>query len=454
MPSLIIPSGLSPYTKQDLVDQFFIPLFIEKSRITDEFTVITDVKTSKQLLRISPLDKITKGYKRGTSFTPSGGVVITPRTLTVAHMKAQVEQSPDEFWNTVYQVALAKNVDMNKLDNTPDLKAIFMAAFQDALARDAVRQGWFGYTDKETMVNTGGVFSPSGTPDEHYMEYTGIWPRVIKEFAAGAIPATQRLDLNDAAYQATLAVKAKKTATLTGTSGTANVNINGVNYLATFDTDLTTTAANFVTSHAAAIAARHGACVVTSTGAGVIVESGVPGMNVLVTVTNASGNLAGSVANTTAAVRNTSLKAGAAVTILQGLYEKRTNELSEFDENDARFYVTRTMYENYLAYLQSQTGSEAAFSTLVDGVKVLTFNGIPLLKRPDWDKRITDDFGGVYPHRAMLTTKQALVLGTDGDDDMASSEAWYNVDEQLNKMRTQYCAGTQIVHEAYITAAY
>lgn len=454
MPSLIIPSGLSPYTKQDLVNQFFIPLFIEKSRITDEFTVITDVKTSKQLLRISPLDKITKGYKRGTSFAPSAGVVITPRTLTVAHMKAQVEQSPDEFWNTVYQVALAKNVNMNNLDNTPELKAIFMGAFQDALARDAVRQGWLGDTAKETMTNTGGVYSPSGVADEHYMEYTGVWPRVIGEFSAGTIPAAQRLDINSAAYQTVVAVKGKKTATLTGTSGTANVNINGVNYLATFDTDLTTTAANFVAAHAATIAARFGNCVVTSNSADIIVEAGQPGMNVLVSVTNASGNLAGSVANTTAAVRNTTLKAGAAKDILQALYEKRTNELSEFDENSVQFYVTRTVYENYLAYLQTQTGSEAAFSTLIGDVKVLTFNGIQLHKRPDWDKRISDDFGGVYPHRVMLTTKQALVFGTDGDDDMASSEAWYNQDEQLNKMRTQYSAGTQIVHEAYITAAY
>ncbi len=455
MPSLMIPSGLSPFTKQDLVNQFFTPLFIEKSRITDEFTVIVDVKTSKQLLRISPLDKITKGYSPGTNYTPTGnGVVITPRVLSVARMKAEEHQTPYEFYNTVYQLALASGVDMNNLDNDAELKAIFMQAFNDGLARDAVRQGWLGDVAKETMTNTGGLFSPSGTADVHYKEYTGIWPRVIGEFAAGSIPAAQRLNINGAAYQNVVAVAAVKTATLTGASGTANVNINGVNYLATFDTNLTTTAANFVTAHAAAILARHGACVVTSAGADIIVEAGQPGMNVLVSVANVSGALAGSVANTTAAVRNTTLKAGAAKDILQGLYEKRTNELTEFDENDSRFYVTRTVYENYLAYLQTQSGSEAAFSTLVAGVKTLAFNGIPVIKKPDWDKRIGDDFGGVYPHRAMLTCKQAIVFGTDGNDDMANSEAWYNTDQQLNKIRTEYCAGTQIVHEAYITTAY
>lgn len=43
--------------------------------------------------------------------------------------------------------------------------------------------------------------------------------------------------------------------TLTGTSGTANVIVGGVEYLATFTTNLTTSAANFVTSHAAALLA-------------------------------------------------------------------------------------------------------------------------------------------------------------------------------------------------------
>lgn len=455
MPSLMIPSGLSPYTKQDLVDQFFTPLFIEKSPITDEFTVITDVKTAKQLLRISPLDKITKGYKHGTSFTPTTNAVqITPRVLRVARMKAEATQTPEEFYNTVYQEVLASGVDMENLDNSEELKAIFMRVFNDALARDAVRQGWLGDTAKETMVATGSLYSPSGIADVDYKEYDGIWPRVIKEVAAGTIPAGQRLDINDTTYQNVAAVKAKKTLTITGTSGTALVTINGVDYLATFDTDLATTAANFVTDHAADIAARMGACVVTSSGADIIVEAGQPGMNVLVSITGATGNLGGSVAATTAAVRNTTLKADAGLAILQGLYEKRTNELSEFDDSEARFYVTRTVYESYLATLQKQSGSEAAYTTLVDGVKTLAFNGIPVIKKADWDKRIADDFGGVYPHRAMLTCKPALVLGTDGDDDMANSEAWYERKEQLNYIRTEYCAGTQIVHEAYVTVAY
>lgn len=54
---------------------------------------------------------------------------------------------------------------------------------------------------------------------------------------------------------------ATQTITLTGTSGAVNVVINGVNYLTTFDTDLTTTASNFVTTHGANITAATGGSV-------------------------------------------------------------------------------------------------------------------------------------------------------------------------------------------------
>ena len=46
--------------------------------------------------------------------------------------------------------------------------------------------------------------------------------------------------------------------TLTGTSGTANINVSGVDYLATFNTSLTQTATDFVTTHAASILAATG----------------------------------------------------------------------------------------------------------------------------------------------------------------------------------------------------
>lgn len=101
-----------------------------------------------------------------------------------------------------------------------------------------------------------------------------------------------------AAYpELTITVAASATAnssralTLTGTSGTANINVAGVDYLATFATSLTVTANNFVTTHAAAILSASGTVVTANAGILTFVHasSGFP----VVTITNATTDLAG-----------------------------------------------------------------------------------------------------------------------------------------------------------------
>lgn len=87
---------------------------------------------------------------------------------------------------------------------------------------------------------------------------------------------------------------ATQAVTLTGTSGTANVVVNGVNYLATFAASLTTTAANFVTAHAAAILAATGATVTAN--AGVLTFTDVAEGFPTIDVVNATGDLDATIA--------------------------------------------------------------------------------------------------------------------------------------------------------------
>ena len=85
------------------------------------------------------------------------------------------------------------------------------------------------------------------------------------------------------------------TVTLTGTSGTANITINGTAYLATFATDLTTTATNFVTSHAVAL--NTAGVIVTSSGAVLTFVAADPSdLFTISDAVNATGNLAGTLA--------------------------------------------------------------------------------------------------------------------------------------------------------------
>lgn len=92
-------------------------------------------------------------------------------------------------------------------------------------------------------------------------------------------------------------VTRKKAATvaLSGTSGTANINIGGTNYLATFNTTLTQTGTDFVTTHAANILSQKGVVVTNNTGT-LTFRANVSGVTfVTPTIINVTGNLAGAV---------------------------------------------------------------------------------------------------------------------------------------------------------------
>lgn len=435
------------FTKESVTEYFLKPLFVDAD-VRQIVNMRTDLKSGEKLDMISKLSKITKGYAQGTSFTPSTGVTITQKTVTVVTMKAEVFQNGRAFLNYVKQEALKKGYAENDITGTV-FEEIVLAVFMRGLMADLNRQIFFGDVIKEVIASD----APNGTLDVDYKEYDGIWTRVINDINATTIPAAQYLDINSSTYQTTVAVANKRTATLSGTSGTCNVTINGTAYLATFATDLTTTAANFVTAYGATILARYGACVVTSGAGTIIVESGVPGLAVTVTVSAAvSGNLTGTVANTTANVENTTLKTAAGKAILKGLYDKMTPELRE-RMAEARYIVTGSVMDAYITDLEAD-GTEAAHMKVIDGVRSISFRGIPVVERRDWDVHIAADFSNVRPHRAMLVLPENLIAGTDADNDVTNAEMWYDQNTQENKFRVEYKAGTQYLHPEYITAAY
>jgi len=85
--------------------------------------------------------------------------------------------------------------------------------------------------------------------------------------------------------------------TLTGTSGTANVIVDDVEYLATFTSSLTTSATNFVTSHATALLALG---IVVTANSGVLTFVADTDTFPVITVENVSGDLDATLGSVTA----------------------------------------------------------------------------------------------------------------------------------------------------------
>jgi len=437
------------FSRESLTEYFIKPLFLGED-IKSIVSVRTDIKSSEKLDLIDALENITKAYAQGTSFTPSTGITITQKTITTYSMKAEVQQNGRAFYNYCKQAMLKSGVQMNDVSGTL-FEQIIMEIFFAALKADFNRQIFFGDTLKENVTSDIAI----GTADTNYNVYDGFWTWIKEAITATTIPAAQYVNLNSTTYLTTAGVARSIPITLTGTSGTCNITINGTAYLATFDTDLTTTAANFVTAHAATIAARWHGAVVTSAAAVVTVAANIPGVSITATISAAvSGNLSGSAAAGTANVTQSSMKADGALAAFRAMYNAMP-AVMKARKSELVFMVTAAVYDNYMTSLESTTaGSEAAYYAVVNGVKTVAFRGIPIKEMLQWDSIIDTYYGNEYPNRCLLAIPKNLVVGTDAESDMMTGEFFYDKVTQNNVFRVEYMVGTQYVHPNYIVAAY
>jgi hypothetical protein len=99
--------------------------------------------------------------------------------------------------------------------------------------------------------------------------------------------------------------------------------------------------------------------------------------------------------------------------------------------------------------LESSNFAAAGYGAMVNGVPQLTYRGIPLVVRRDWDVAIAADHAEINgqnaaaeTHRAMLTTQDAFVVGTDFDEN--SVEQWYSQDNKAYRFRVAYMVGVAL----------
>ena len=139
------------------------------------------------------------------------------------------------------------------------------------------------------------------------------------------------------------------------------------------------------------------------------------------------------------------LVAGNGLKIMQGLYDSASPELLEAGNHV--FFVSGDIADDYMAStLESSNFAAAGYGALVNGVPQLTYRGIPIIVRRDWDVAIAADASEINgctsaneTHRALLTTQNAFVVGTDFDEN--SVEQWYSMDNKAYRFRVAYMVG-------------
>lgn len=435
---------------KETYDYFLKPSFIGKSPWETQGVKIRDnIQSSEKLNYFGAASNILKAYAKG--FSAATGVTMTQRTLTVTRLKGEIADDASSFYQTVYEALLNKD-DWNNLDGTV-LKPLILSIYKDALMRDVYRIFWLADPYKETLSSTT-YGNQTGTPDTNYNQLTGMW-KLIFDNAATSPSSTQikRIAVADGA------VAQVQTVTLTGSSGTCNINIDGVNYLATFPGggSITTTNDAFRTSHGAALLLRGYALSGTST---LIVTATVVGQPAAAITVSAAvtGDLTGSVAATVANTPPSALSAGESEDTFLSMFNAQNEAMLVEPDSNKVLLVSRLLYQNYQDYLETLS-TVTANTKLENGVSMLTYRGIPVIPM-DWGLYLNSNFPHAagylpaYPHRAILTVKGNLVMGMDALSQYNTIDSWYNKDEEENRFRAKLTMGCQYVHNELMVVAY
>ena len=124
---------------------------------------------------------------------------------------------------------------------------------------------------------------------------------------------------------------------------------------------------------------------------------------------------------------------------------------------DKIIICTTTLLENYVTYLESQ-GMDASFIRIENGYSTLRFRNVTIYGMDFWDRTIQADFdnGTTYdlPHRALLTTKMNLAVGSDKLADSESFKVYYSEDTELNNFKGKYRVDAKLLQDYLIQVAY
>lgn len=143
-----------------------------------------------------------------------------------------------------------------------------------------------------------------------------------------------------------------------------------------------------------------------------------------------------------------------AVSILSSMYTSADERL--LADPDAFFLVTRSIADNYRASLRTKTFGAGFTEVLENGKSALYFEGIEVKTRFDWDRYIRgyQDNGTKWnlPHRAILTTKSNIPVGTLSTEDLESLDVFYDRKSKENIIDAAYTIDAKHL-ESYLTVA-
>ncbi len=142
-------------------------------------------------------------------------------------------------------------------------------------------------------------------------------------------------------------------------------------------------------------------------------------------------------ANDGASYSAQSLGKDKALGIFRDMYNKMDARFFQAMENGAQpvLLVTRELFQNYQDHLEDKSLAFTLQETK-EGTTKWMYRGVPIKVRYDWDNNIRSyqDNGTKWnlPHRAVLTVKENIPVGTLSTEDLDNLESWYEKKDKAN----------------------
>lgn len=262
--------------------------FVAFAAIAQDNFLVTNITTTGAVKKVAyesgesisfTPDAVTTAYAEGITwnfYNSTTGALIrtsTSRIATVSFTHAEGKQGIDVYADATWGTYVTRFEKRHR-----------MVIFPDSSNPDYVINFSLGTSDPRISNDGGGggfLIDFVGIPCGSMVEFKGTHDTTRdKIINCGSCESNPIIVV----IKSVTTINKKNVMTLTGSSGTANIRVGGVLYPMTFSTNLTTTAANFVTANGAAILSATGVSIassgVTLTATGVSFE-----MN------NTSGNL-------------------------------------------------------------------------------------------------------------------------------------------------------------------
>lgn len=149
-----------------------------------------------------------------------------------------------------------------------------------------------------------------------------------------------------------------------------------------------------------------------------------------------------------------------AKTYFKGIYNGSNLLLKEFgiDTGRVEFQVTRSVWENYYdSLVNTGSVSEEEYDNYLNGIKTLTFRGIPVRPINLWDSMLAESTNPLFAttrHLIAFTLKENHILGVENTADLEKIESWYEMKDQKRYYRSNMILGYQSLHCDLTTISY